>query len=213
MHPFHRYLKQKLADPLPGAEAQFKMAPRPKHPASPTRSYTPTNSNYRNSSVLVPILDAGEELEIVFTLRTSNIKHGGQISFPGGGKEGNETIDETALREAREETGIQPEDVRIAGHLSDLFVNHSDNMVTPVVGFLNTQPTFVPNPNEVDEIFTIPISQLLDEEHQVLEEWDLRDTVYEVPFWNIHRVPLWGATAMMLAELMQLYEGYLSVTE
>ncbi|MEX0607816.1 MAG: CoA pyrophosphatase [Balneolaceae bacterium] len=184
------------------------MAPSPKNKLHTSLNYNPTHEDFRNSSVLIPIISWKERLEVLLTLRTASINHGGQISFPGGGREGPETIEETALRESQEEIGLQPENVEIVGILTPLYVGHSDNMVTPVVAFLHQEQKFTPNPNEVDEIFTVPLSDLLEESNLIDEEWDLRGAPYKVPFWNIHRVPLWGATAMLMSELIELYKEF-----
>lgn len=210
MTDFELFLRQRLAGNLPGTEAQNIMRPHPagtKHPAS--SSNLPDHNEYRNSSVLVPIISLNSEFEILLTLRTSGIKHGGQLSFPGGGKEGNESFTETALRESHEEIGLIEENVSVAGQLSPLYVNHSNNLVMPVVGFLNSEQDFTPNPNEVEEIITVPFSELISGKNHIREEWDLREMKYSVPFFDIHHVPLWGATAMMLSELLELYKEYL----
>lgn len=209
MTDFQAFLEQRLAHSLPGENAQNKMKPHPSHhKPSELKADTPNNLEYRNSSVLVPIITWNDELEVLLTLRTSGIKHGGQLSFPGGGKEGAETIEETALRESREEIGIIESSISIAGLMTPLYVNHSNHMVTPVVGFVSLEQTFTPNPNEVDEIFTVPFSELLASKNKIREEWELRNTKYTVPFWDIHHVPLWGATAMMMSELMELYDEF-----
>ncbi len=188
------------------------MSPLPSHLKGPSSKAVDTNNgNYRNSSVLVPITTWNTELELILTLRTAGIKHGGQLSFPGGGKEGNETFEQTALRETREEIGIPENDVSVVGNLSPLYVNHSNNLVTPVIGFIHSEQQFRLNPNEVEEVFTIPISELLSDKNRSKEEWELRDTTYTVPFWNIHKVPLWGATAMMISELLELYQDFLDI--
>lgn len=210
MKNFELYLEQRLKKDLPGRESHFKMAPMPISSRKNNMTYSPVSENYRSSSVLVPIISWNGELEILFTLRTKSINHGGQISFPGGGKEGDESIEETALREANEEIGLISEFVKIAGQLSPLYVNHSDNMVTPVIGFLKKEQEFVRNPNEVDEIFSLSFEELLDQNNLISEEWKLRDISYKVPFWKIHSVPLWGATAMMLNEVLDLYRDFLS---
>ncbi|MEX0719516.1 MAG: CoA pyrophosphatase [Balneolaceae bacterium] len=184
------------------------MAPSPQKEDQGPAHYKPTHEDFRNSSVLIPIIGWKEELEILLTVRTASINHGGQISFPGGGKEGNESIEETALREAQEEIGLLPERAEVIGRLTPLYVGHSDNMVTPVVAFLHQEQKFTPNPNEVEEIFTVSLSELMEESNLIDEEWDLRGAPYKVPFWNIHRVPLWGATAMLLSELIELYKEF-----
>lgn len=207
---FDEFLQSRLSHSLPGRNAQKIMAPYPKNGKPNRTHYEPANDDFRNSSVLVPFIDWKEELEIVLTLRTQSINHGGQLSFPGGGKEGDETIEETALREAQEEIGLHTQSVEIIGRLTPLYVGHSDNMVTPVIAFIREEQTFTPNPNEVDEILTVPISALVKEHNLVEENWNLRGTPYHVPFWNIHRVPLWGATAMMMSELVELYKEFLA---
>jgi 8-oxo-dGTP pyrophosphatase MutT (NUDIX family) len=209
---FQQFLSKRLQQPLPGSEAQNVMRPFPKSYKNPTfKSYSPEDNSYRNSSVLVPILTYTSEPEILLTLRTEGIKHGGQISFPGGGREGDETIEKTALREAHEETGIIEQHVEVVGHLSTLFVDRSNNMVTPVVGFIHKQQEYCANPNEVDEIFSVPISKLAGKEFLKQEHWSLRETKYVVPFWDVHHVPLWGATSMMLNELVVLYEEFVEL--
>lgn len=184
------------------------MAPHPKNGENNPQNYEPANDDFRNSSVLVPVITWKKELEILFTLRTKSINHGGQLSFPGGGKEGDETIEETALREAQEEIGLDPENAEVIGRLSPLYVGHSDNMVTPVVALLTKEQEFTPNPNEVDEIITVPLKDFVDDQLLVSEEWELRDVPYHVPFWDIYHVPLWGATAMMMSEFMEICQDF-----
>ena len=209
MKNFKNFIQKRLERRLPGVKAQNIMRPSPKIERKNDMTYKPETNNFRNSSVLVPIVTWGNELEIMFTLRTAGIKHGGQISFPGGGKEGDETIEETALREAHEETGLKPENVETVGCLTSLYINHSENMVTPVVGFIKEEQEFCANPNEVDEIFTVPISKLVNGEFSKVEDWKLRDLDYSIPLWDVHEVPLWGATAMMLSEFVELYKEFL----
>lgn len=210
MSDFRSFLINRLTSKLPGSQAQNRMRPYPAAYVNPTfKSYSPKGENYRNSSVLALFLTWTDEIEILLTQRTAGIKHGGQLSFPGGGQEGDETHEETALREAHEETGLIEENVEVIGQLSPLYVDHSNNMVVPVVGFLDTPQKFTPNPNEVDEIFSVPFTYLVGESHLKKEEWPLRDSPYMVPFWDIHKVPLWGATSMMLSELVVLYEEFL----
>ncbi|SMO96507.1 NUDIX hydrolase [Gracilimonas mengyeensis] len=205
---FQQFLKHRLQEPLPGRAAQEKMAPQPKNGTNPHRNYEPANDDFRDNSVLVPVVGWKEQLEVLFTLRTASINHGGQLSFPGGGKEGHETVEETALREAQEEIGLRPENVTIVGELTPLYVGHSDNMVTPVVAILHHEQRFTPNPNEVDEILSVPLADFHSGDRLITEEWKLRDIPYRVPFWDIHRVPLWGATAMMMSEFVEITRDF-----
>ncbi|WP_176719421.1 NUDIX hydrolase [Rhodohalobacter halophilus] len=163
------------------------------------------------SSVLVPLFpDQDEELQVILTLRTDSIRHAGQISFPGGRSEVNETPVETALRESQEEIGIEPTTVNIAGNISPLYLDRSNNRISPFVGFLESKPELTRNPNEVEEIIFVQLDQLLKDQYLKREIWELQDRKLVVPFWDIHRVPLWGATAMMMSELLELYQKFLN---
>lgn len=208
MHEFLYYLEKRLEKELPGLSAQLKMAPEPVAKGDPRRMQAPQNA--RPSSVLILIFPGDEgSLELALTLRSDEINHGGQISFPGGAAESDETTIDTALREAREEIGIQPKRVTIIGELTELYVAHSNHRVTPVVGYLDEFPEFKVNPTEVKEVFAIELDSLLHKKNLTIEDWDLKADKYRVPYWDIHHVPLWGATAMMLSELMDLYREFL----
>jgi hypothetical protein len=87
-------------------------------------------------------------------------------------------------------------------------VAHSNNRVYPVVGFTKQQPEFDLCPDEVEEVFTITLDTLLLKKNITVEDWNLRTHTYRVPYWDVHQVPLWGATAMMLNELLELYREY-----
>ncbi|HKK47077.1 MAG TPA: CoA pyrophosphatase [Balneolaceae bacterium] len=201
------YLSNRLDKHLPGQKSQLKMAPQPVSGGKTRQMAAPVGAH--QSSVLVLLFPNDKnKTELALTLRSSDINHGGQISFPGGRAEKGETAQETALREAHEEIGICPEDVTIVGELSELYVSHSNNRVTPVVGFMDQSPEFCLNPSEVEEIFTVELDSLLLKKNLTVEDWDLRSHTYKVPYWDVHRVPLWGATAMMLSELLDLYREF-----
>jgi 8-oxo-dGTP pyrophosphatase MutT (NUDIX family) len=215
MTSFFDFLKERLNDaPLPGRPSQLKMAPEPVT-ADVAQRKMDAPDDVDSSSVLILLFpNKSQAQELVLTLRTRSINHGGQISFPGGRAEEDESAEETALREAKEEIGIHPADVKIAGRLSKLYVSHSDNYVTPVVGFLNYTPRLTISPDEVEEAFSVEIDSLLDKKNLMVENWDLQEqTTYKVPFWDVHRVPLWGATAMMLSEFLDLYRAFLDHSE
>lgn len=208
---FRNFFNKRLKEPLPGSDAQFRMAPEPVSTDSrPRKSEAPPHAI--DSSVLV-LVYAGEDnnLKLVFTLRTTSINHGGQISFPGGRSEPGESSVETALREAEEEIGVNPDDISIVGSLSTLYTQVSNNEVTPVVGFLDYVPELKINPDEVEEVFSTSLVELADKNNIIVEKWQLHGkNTYRVPFWNIHRVPLWGVSAMILSEFMELYGEFKS---
>lgn len=207
MNPFIHYLKDRLREELPGQPAQLKMAPEPID-GGPRRELNPP-PDVRRSSVLILLFPNDEnELELLLTLRSSDIDHGGQISLPGGRSEEGETVVETALRETREEVGISPESIEIMGTLSDLYVSHSNNLVTPVAGYREEAPHLTLDKREVEEAFSVEVQSLASKKNLTVENWNLRRYTYKVPYWNVHRVPLWGATAMILSEFLEIYREF-----
>ncbi|NGP89523.1 NUDIX hydrolase [Fodinibius halophilus] len=207
MKEFTRFLKNRLQKELPGRKAQLKMAPRPVSSGSLRKMEPPDHAN--DSSVLILLFPNEENKpELTLTLRSRDIDHGGQISFPGGRAEQGESAAETALREAEEEIGIPPESITIIGQLSDLYINNSNNLVTPVVGVVKKKPNFKINPSEVEEVFAVELNSLLHKKNLTVENWELGKHRYKVPYWDIHQVPLWGATAMMLHEFLDIYQDY-----
>lgn len=206
---FLDFLRQRLQHPLPGQDAQIKMAPIPVADAPERQLVAPSDAS--NSSVLIPLLsNAEQEMEMILTLRSKKIDHGGEISFPGGRTEEGETATEAALRETHEEIGIHPESVTVLGTLSKLYVSASNNYVTPVVGFIDHLPELHINPAEVAETFTVELDSLANKKNLTVEQWNRKEYTYHVPFWDVHRVPLWGATAMILSEFLELYREFKS---
>lgn len=205
--PFISFLEDRLEHSLPGLRAQLKMAPEPVTEGPKRELEAPEDA--RLSSVLILLYpNRKENLELILTLRNRNIDHGGQISLPGGRSEKGESRTETALREAREEVGINPDRIRVLGCLSELYVSHSNNRVLPVVGYLDYSPTLKLNPDEVEEAFTVELQSLESKKNLTVENWELKKQSYEVPYWDVHEVPLWGATAMILSEFLELYREF-----
>ena len=163
----------------------------------------------RPAAVLVLLHhDEGAD-RVILTRRTDTVEHHkGQISFPGGGVHDSDAdLSVTALRETWEEIGVRPEDVELLGRL-DPMVTTSNFLVTPYVGVLRPGPyAFVASELEVAEILAPPIAHLLDEASLVMETRELQGEVHLLPayHWEGHRV--WGATARMLQEFLELLRG------
>lgn len=209
MQDLLEFLIQRLPDNLPGKQAQIEMAPKPVDGGEVRQMKPPANVN--KSSVLALLFpNEKNEPELVLTLRSKDIDHGGQISFPGGRTEAGESLRQTALREAKEEIGVLPDTITIIGQLSELYVSHSNNLVTPFVGFTAKRPEFEINPAEVEEVFAVELDSLIHKKNITVEDWNLHSYTYRVPYWDVHEVPLWGATAMMLNEFLDLYREFLS---
>lgn len=199
-------IRERLKEELPGRQAHIKMAPL--HNGNFFRGFDPPKI-VRKSAVLVPLFinDSGQP-EILFTLRSSKVEsHKGQISFPGGMSENGESIIETALREANEEVGIKPSDLEVLGQLSDLYVPPSNSVISPIVAFIDKKVQFVLSHDEVEEVFIVPVQSFFEPEKMKKEIWNFKGTDVEVLSWAVHHsTPLWGATAMILMEFLQIYQ-------
>lgn len=208
---FIEFLSKRLREPLPGYEGQKRMAPFAK-----TIYEMPKDiATYKQSAVLALLLDskngseAASDMELLFTVRSSELRnHSGQISFPGGRSEENETIRETALRETCEEVGISKARISVLGDLSSMYVPVSKSMIYPILGYYAGELATRINASEVEEVFTIPLNTLLDPRNMDKKPWVVLGREVEVPFWNVHTTPLWGATAMMVAEIITLFEEF-----
>jgi 8-oxo-dGTP pyrophosphatase MutT (NUDIX family) len=157
----------------------------------------------RCAAVLVPLIDFGDEWQVLFTRRTENLdSHKGQVSFPGGACEpGEATPEQTALREAEEEIGLRPTDVRLLGRLNPM-ITITGFRVTPVVGVLPWPYTFRVSNVEVGRVFTIPLLWLADGSNY----WEFARPGSDLGLIAYHPYDgelLWGATARMTQTFLQ----------
>jgi 8-oxo-dGTP pyrophosphatase MutT (NUDIX family) len=200
-------LREQLAGPLPGVEAQARMAPGSR--AKPEQASV-EGKDCREAGVLVlvyPGEDRGDGV-LVLTVRRDHLPdHPGQISFPGGEREDNETLAETALREAREEIALPSEKVEVLGRLTPLYIPPSGFCVHPFVGVAPAAPDLHPADDEVAAILRVPLAHLLVPAVRQRETRSLGGEPVEVPFYAARGHKVWGATAMMLAELLALWEN------
>lgn len=133
--------------------------------------------------------------------------HSGQVSFPGGQREANETLQGAALRETMEEVGVAPQTLEIIGELSPLYIPPSHFCIYPFVAYSSTYPNFRPDEKEVAEIIEAPLSLFLNPVNRREEVWHFQDYgSRRVPFFDIFGHHVWGATAMILSEFVTLLE-------
>lgn len=223
---FIAQLTNDLRQPLPGIDAQYRMAPRPRSGGRLPYDQAPVDA--RHSGVLIlfyPHTKAEDKtltsqltsqwgreskgdqtIYLPLILRpTYDGVHSGQVAFPGGSwEEGDNDIVETALREAEEEIGIDRSQVHVIGELTPLYIYVSNHLVHPTVAWLDQRPHFEADPYEVAMILEMPLQAFLQPENIRTEHWELRDRSAEVPFFYIQKQTIWGATAMMLSELLAL---------
>lgn len=169
----------------------------------------------RKSAVLVCLLQDDNGVHILFTRRAAHLKnHRHEVAFPGGRCETDETPIETALREAQEEVGLLPESVQVVGHLTPIVTMASQSAIWPVVGVLRSRPQFTIDTNEVDRVFTVSVADLLNVESFAEERWwrDSRrptspDGSFPIFFYRVPGDLIWGATARILTELLEIISG------
>ena len=198
-------LEEKLSGPKPGLIAQLGMTPNPR-PGH--QVYYEVEDTSLKAGVLLLFYPREGKLHLVFTRRTKNVDfHKGQISFPGGRQETGEGLEQTALREAQEELEIDPNSIRILGMLTPLYIPPSNYCIYPVVGLAESRPDFLPAKLEVAEVLEIPLAHLLNPQNIRREIWNIRGSDVEVPFYAFGEHKIWGATAMVLAEFLEIIKG------
>ena len=141
---------------------------------------------------------------VILTKRPDNLRnHPGQISFPGGQQEGTETLAQTAVRESHEEIGIEPKQVEIVGQLNNVYIPPSDFTVTPFVGWIESRVPYRLQMEEVAEVIEAPLAHLLnDSSRTVATVQSARSGQREVPCFRYLNHEIWGATAIMLDDLL-----------
>lgn len=157
------------------------------------------------AAVLIPLLCRDGEWYVVVTQRTETVEHHrGQISFPGGACEpGDADLQATALRETHEEIGVPPDMVEVLGALDD-FQTITSFVVTPFVGIIPHPFDYQPNSGEVEAVVEVPLSVLLDPDNLRVQQREHEGKMFEVLFWDHGPYTIWGATARMLKNLLDL---------
>lgn len=186
--------------PLPGRPAQLLMAPKPRR-FEPEPGVLP-----RPAAVLLSLFAQSGQIHIILIKRKLELHHhAGEISFPGGITEQQDAdAIQTALREAHEEIGLAPETVEVLGLLTPLYIQPSQNMVQPVVGWLKHPPRLTPNPAEVALILQPPLMLFLQADTLQWQTQRRNGQTITIPGYQVGSEYVWGATAMILSELLSL---------
>ncbi len=200
---FQRF-KAQLKNCLPGSYSHTKMLPPGRILQLPSK-----HTDYLDSAILILLFPFQQQIQICLIRRPTTMKnHAGQIAFPGGKREKEDAdLIQTALREAQEEIGIVREAVEILGEMSPVYVQISDFLITPVLGWLNEKPEIRIDPSEVDEVIFISLDDLADQVNRIDKEMETISGRILVPGYEISGCFIWGATAMILAELVDIYSG------
>ncbi len=195
-----RHLADRLRRPLPGHAAHAEMAPFPARATVETLSTELNQGRPAATLVLLYPGDDGQAL-LVLTVRHAGLRdHAGQVSLPGGSLEPGETPEAAARREAWEEVGVAPQAVEVLGHLTPLYIPPSRFSVWPVVATTPTRPPFVAQETEVTAVVEVPVADLLDPGRRRRSTREAPLGRFDVPYFDLAGLEVWGATAMMLAE-------------
>lgn len=138
-----------------------------------------------------------------------NHPHSKQISFPGGrfDEVHDNDLCQTALRETFEEVGVPAKDVHVIGRLSDVVVPVSSHVVTPFVGTILYYPEWYPNQSEVEYVIEVEFEKLFETHIRCTESIQWNETEHVIPYFNVNGEKVWGATAMILSELIEFFQA------
>jgi 8-oxo-dGTP pyrophosphatase MutT (NUDIX family) len=202
MHYINK-IRHEIETGLPGSEGQNLMAPEVRNLDEFLRKHNPPK---KDSAVLILFFKEDDRHKFILIKRPEyDGPHSGQIAIPGGRYEKeDENLINTALREAKEEVGINPEEVEVMGSLSPLFIPVSGSQVLPVMGFIAHIPKLTPEINEVAEIIITDIETLVDPSIIKVERLYIGEREIDAPYFDIQGHHVWGATAMILSELKQI---------
>ena len=220
-------LESGLQSTLPGPAAQARLAPLPRRqwptglnparirnaaglllvfPKQKEATAEHAEIAKPNDSLRSPrsprLLSARDPAHIILTVRAEALRHGGQVSLPGGVVDPGETFEQTALREAHEEIALTLDEVRVLGALTPLDIPVSGFRLHPIVAVNPTRPALTPSDGEVARILEVSLDDLLDPRHFSTTERVRDGVTFTVPGFHLHGVEIWGATAMVLAEFL-----------
>lgn len=169
----------------------------------PGKPIAPTFPDARASAVLIALADGGQGAEVLLTRRSRALRnHKGEMSFPGGRMDPGETPEETALREAHEEVGLDPSLVTLFAELDHLSTVVSRSHIVPVVGRLPRIIPLGPASGEVERVLWLPLAELVRPDTYRSERWGRTPTDRLLHFFELEDETVWGATAHMLVDLL-----------
>lgn len=203
MKEFADLLKKELLKRLPGTEVQWHMASSDRMLKDYPR--TPGKDSIEAAVLILLYPFNGSICTVLMQRPDYKGVHGGQISFPGGKREASdENIIQTAIREAYEETGVNPAKINVINELTPLFIPVSNTVVTPIVAWSDEKPLFNHQPDEVVFLFDADIRRLIDPAIIKIKPFEIRGEMIDIKYFDYDGNMIWGATAMILHELLAI---------
>jgi len=198
-------LERRLNGPRPGLKAQMRMMPRPRPGGEPCAG---AEAAAQKAGVTILLYPKEGELFMAFIRRSGMVlHHKDQIGFPGGEVESGESYEQAALRETWEELGVEPERLRVIGVLTPLYIARSNFRVHPIVAVSKEPLCFKPEEREVAEVIEVPLGHLADPRRVRRETHVIDGVPVEIPYYPFRGHKIWGATAMILAEFLEMTAG------
>jgi len=197
-----QWLMEQLRTEKPGLQVQLKMVPEPR-PGE--KVYTEVEAFCLKAGVMILLYQREGSWHVALIRRPSTVMHHkDQIGFPGGELEAGENFEQAALRETWEELGVYPDQVQIIGSLTPLYIPPSNFCIYPVVAIASSPLSFKPHPEEVAEVIEVPLIHLAEARTIRRETWKIGEQPVDVPFYGFKTHKIWGATAMVLAEFLEI---------
>lgn len=166
------------------------------------RALQPPPPDARIGAVLALFYPEGDDLNLVLVKRPDHLRnHPGQIAFPGGRQEEDETLEEAALRETDEEIGVSKEKITVLGRLDPIYIVPSNFHVHPFVGWAEKRPVYNPSPDEVASILEIPISYFQNESNIGSTDRQFSGRTFTIPHYRYGEHIIWGGTSTFIVEL------------
>jgi 8-oxo-dGTP pyrophosphatase MutT (NUDIX family) len=191
-------LRERLAQPLPGPAIQRRFAPELAY----GRHFGPPAVGASPAAVVALFYLTADGWQLPLIVRPKSMPHhAGQVSFPGGRVERDESSADAALRELHEELGVRSARVELLGRLSPIYLFNSNFAVTAWVAVVRNEPAFVPSPEEVAELIALPLAHLLQPTNYGSHTIRSRGVTIRTPHLLIGQQRIWGATLMLLGEL------------
>jgi 8-oxo-dGTP pyrophosphatase MutT (NUDIX family) len=169
------------------------------------KSYTYPNDSSRKAAVLIPLYHKNDQTHLLFTKRTEKVEHHkGQISFPGGMHDAEDSdLEVTALRETWEEMGIHDRDITILGR-TDKFLTNTGFMVSPFVGRFPYPYDFIINEDEIARVIEVPLRDLLNPDIFKMKQIKKDGILWDIHYYFYNNEMIWGVTGFLLSNFLSL---------